>query len=731
MLKRKKINTLNNFSLGLITKIRELNGMDVRGTPDCMDVYADLDGSLHKRLGRTKLNVVQTGAGTKNCHGLFDFEGTAVSSFGTTYYKMDELDGTWDSLQTGMKDEPIECEDYDGNLVICNWGWDFAKTMQVGDTSMSSLNTSNIAGRGKHPKVYKDHLLMSGVLGYDYTMYYSEVDDFDDFANGGTWPIVTHDGDVLTAHGELQGRLYEFKRWSIHQMTYRGGSPYWVRRHITSGVGTRSSLSVKNVTLKSGEEVLMFLGSDRKLYQFNGYDANPVSANFEENNGICPISMETLNQGSLDYCHAVVDPVRHWYILFVGNGGTSTMTHGIVFNYFTGACWPFSNQTLKASASMVDANRRRWIIAGDYDGFSYYWNYGNIDEVGFTNAETGADGSLDDAVDEYLRSAGAFLTGKIHDAGDGRAYAQDASENFTTLGVLVGDMAMNKTDKCYAEISAIGNGAGTNDKLTLATLAGGTDNDFDDDDEFEIYKGLFIADNDSIYIASPVKFNTVVVDLIQVGSATITPTISYSSDAIGGYTALTVTDGTIGFSKSGVITYTTPSWTKTNVDDGANAFTDTATYYYLKIQRTANALTTKPKVSKISIGNAIAAYHTTPRLLISKDKLVEVNHLVLSLRSVSDDNISFQSRADYNITWNTAETWKLGSDSGEYYLGVDLKLGTATLGPNQQVVEKTQSLDLQGEYVQFKISDSLTTGPWTLYSYSFPSDVIGITKQET
>jgi len=734
MLRVERTTLINNFSLGLITKIRELNGMSRKGTPDCMDVYSDLDGSLSERRGRVKLNVAQVGAGTKDCHGLFDFEGTLIGSFGTTYYKMDELDGTWDSLQTGMKDEPIECEDYEGNLFICNWGQDYIKTMQAGDTSVTNLNTSNVGGRGKHPKVYKDHFIVSGVPGYDYTFYYTENGDIDDFANGGTWPVATHDGDELTGWGELEGRLYAFKRWSIHQMSYRGGSPYWARTQITRGIGTRSPKTIKNVTLKTGEEVLLFLGSDRKLYKFDGYNCDAASEAFEENNEICPISMSTLNQGGLKYAHAVVDTVNHLYIIFVANGGTSTITHAIAYNYYTGAAWPFKNQALKSSVDALDANGRKWIIVGDYHGFSYFWNYGTIDEVGFANMETGADGSLDAGVDEYVRSAGPFLSSKTHDGGDDKAYAQDSSENFTTLGALVGDMVINKTDKCYAEISAIGNGGGTNDKLTLATLAGGTGNDFDDDDTFEIYKGIFISDNHSIYIGSPEPFNAIVIDLIQNGSSSITPTVYYSSDDAGGYTELSVADGTSGFTKSGTITFTEPSgWETTAKDDGGNAFTDTTAYYYIKIKRTADTLTTKPKVSKINIGNVIEGYHTTPRLMIQPGTLQQNFQVKLSMKAISDDAVNFYERRDYKDDWSAAKEMPLYNPSGEYYLGTTrngLNLGTGTLGPDKPVIEKVFGLDSQGTYIQFKINGSSVTEPWTLYAYELIGTKIALTNQE-
>jgi hypothetical protein len=574
MLRTEKLSLINNFTGGLNTKVKELNGMDIKQTPDCMDVYADLDGSLRKRHGRTKLNSTQTGAGSKDGHGLFDFEGTLIGSFGTTYYKMDELDGTWDSLQADMSDETIQCENYQGNLFICNWGGDYIKTMQVGGTSLTSLNTTNVGGRGKHPKVYKDHFIVSGVPGYPYTFFYAENGDIDDFANGGTWPINTHDGDELTGWGELEGRLYPFKRWSIHQAIYRGGSPYWAVQQRAS-VGTRSPLTIKNVTLKSGEEVVMFLGSDRKLYQFDGSNCNAVSAAFEENNEICPIAMDTLNQGGLAYAHAVVDPVNHWYILFVPNGGTSTITHALAYNYYTGAVWPFAGQVLKSSTSAVDSSGRKWIIAAGYDGYAYRWNYGNTD-------------------------LGAISTVASAPTAGGTGY--------TTGDVLtvVGDSGMGGTVSVVA-------GSGIVTAVTKVTGSGCT------------------------------------ISITAVTTATI------------------------------------------------------------------------------------SAYHTTPRMFIDHPVILkEQIQVMTSMKAISDDTVNFYHREDYTNSWSSAVTVPLGNPSGEYYLGTTrrgLALGTGTLGSQKPVVEKTIGLDTNANYVQFKISDSLTTNPWTLYSYNLVGAQIAITRE--
>lgn len=75
-----------------------------------------------------------------------------------------------------------------------------------------------------------------------------------------------------------------------------------------------------------------------------------------------------------------------------------------------------------------------------------------------------------------------------HDGGNGAAFFQDATHNFDTLGVEIGDVVRNITDGgSLATVQLISNGGGTNDKLTVGSIEGGTDNDYDNGDVVEIY----------------------------------------------------------------------------------------------------------------------------------------------------------------------------------------------------------------------------------------------------
>jgi hypothetical protein len=71
-----------------------------------------------------------------------------------------------------------------------------------------------------------------------------------------------------------------------------------------------------------------------------------------------------------------------------------------------------------------------------------------------------------------------------HDGGNNQANLTDSGASFITAGVNIGDTVINMTDKCYSKITAV---AAT--VLTLEGLAGGTDDDFDNNDRYVVKLG--------------------------------------------------------------------------------------------------------------------------------------------------------------------------------------------------------------------------------------------------
>lgn len=511
--KDNKPTRVSSFGGGLNTKVKELNGMDISESPDCMDVYSDVDGALHKRHGRTRLNSAAVGAGTKDANILYDFSGTAFSIFGTSSFKMDELDGTWDALDTGLTDSAWFADNYAGTLVTGNYDYATPRTWNGTATTTTAI-TDTDCPRARYPKSWENYVWWWNVKGNTSRLQRSDYGSATAYTATSYNDIITHNGDIGTGIGELKGVMYCFKRWSLHRVSYLGGTPLVDIRQMTRGVGTIAHNTIKNVTVPGKGENLIFLGADRKLYMFDGYNATPISTKFEEGNNIAPMALDTINLGGMKFAHAIVDETNHWYVLFVPNGGDSTITHCFAYNYHTGACFPFSNQTLSASSVMIDSNGKQWIIVGDYSGFAHRWNYGNVDHA-----------------------------------------------------------------------------------------------------------------------------------------------------------------------------------------------------------------------------TTISAYHTTPRLFYqSPSTLAKPRYIRLDLKTHSDDTVSFQHREDYNESWSTADSISLYNSSSEQYLGTaaatGLVLGTGVLGPDKNIVHTTIGLPYTTNFVQFKISDSLTVGPWTLYSYDFLGKPVGYGHQQ-
>ena len=76
-----------------------------------------------------------------------------------------------------------------------------------------------------------------------------------------------------------------------------------------------------------------------------------------------------------------------------------------------------------------------------------------------------------------------------HDGGDDlTSYFLDSSEDFETLGIVVGDVIYNVTDGgSLATIRAITDGIATKDQLDVDSIDGGNENDYDDGDIVYIY----------------------------------------------------------------------------------------------------------------------------------------------------------------------------------------------------------------------------------------------------
>lgn len=709
--------------------------LEANESPTARNVAFGEDGSLEKRSGREKLNttpIAIDGSG----NGLFDY-GLApgvrklIAACNGSTYKMDDLDGSWDSILSGRNDCLNFFDRISGYLINSTTNRETLKYWDGITASMTDLNAS--APKAKYIMEFNGYMLAMNIVDNARRIYYEDTSTI--FT--GTWEnyltLPSSSDDEITWGIELRGRAYMSLKNLWYRLSYVAGETIFDYKLVSSSPGAIPR-TAKVVAIPGVGEVILYLGWDKKLRIFDGTDAQVVSIKFEKSNKQSDIYLDNINQAQLVNCHAVLDTEQYLYRLFIPNGASTGCNVRLDINYKNMSCSPHTNQNYLSSRIAEDSNGKKWTVVSDYNGTTYFLDRGNIDEVPLNNIEIGADGGLT-SIESYVSTMGGVVRNKVHDGGNNSAFAQDTSENFTTLGVAVGDLIRNKTDQCQGLVSTVGNGGGTNDRLTIAAgLTGGTDNDFDNDDLFNVYKAVFTADNHSMYIGSRAKFDTIVIDLQQVGSTTITPEIYYSSDAAGGYTQLTLAandlvDGTVGFTKSGVITFTPPTaWAQSEYDDSANDIGDG--FYYIKIKRTANALTTTPKLTKVNIGLRVDDEYWSPKMFGKRlGDVKKPQRLDFYFDPIGKYSLDFYDRIDFQTSWTEAPQRPLGvqmHNAQDSFLGTFV-LNSSLLGSTRDIIK--YSVDTQGinNCYQYRISsDSSYLPAWRLLKVDIAEGILGV-----
>ena len=167
------------------------------------------------------------------------------------------------------------------------------------------------------------------------------VGTYNDFSgtDSGTNDLITS-GDVgLTGSFILNDRMYVTKAWSIHRFQYTQSFPLIDIKQVKKTVGTKSPRSIKNIDIPEGE-VVAFLGTDKRLYLFDGLTSVSVSDEMSTNNGISSVYFDNINSDALDKVYAIVDQSKNHYKLFVPLGSSVNPDYVIIYDYVTKAFWP-------------------------------------------------------------------------------------------------------------------------------------------------------------------------------------------------------------------------------------------------------------------------------------------------------------------------------------------------------------------------------------------------------
>lgn len=323
-------------------------------------------------IGNYAVLVQTLSAGTALAGGNFTFGGWFKTTASQTYRLQMEADSTifqsaTFSTTTAFNYRTLSFTPPSGTavvkakIIVTSAGTVNVDQLGISSSDLSGTNTDN-----------SDRLQRSAVT------FYNDWSGTDSGYNDITTP-----GDVgLTGSGILNDRMYVFKKWSVHRITYTGSTPLLDIKQAKKTVGTASPRSIKNIDIPGSGEVLIFLGTDKRIYLFDGYSTIPISDNISISNGISSIYLNNINSQALDKVYAVIHSDKNWYELFAPLGSSTLPANSIVIDFSTGKpiFWPNDNRNFKSGdVSDNGIGSRIAYVQGNTDGNIYLTNSTNSD----------------------------------------------------------------------------------------------------------------------------------------------------------------------------------------------------------------------------------------------------------------------------------------------------------------------------------------------------------------
>ena len=246
---------------------------------------------------------------------------------------------------------------------------------------------------GKFMTIWRNFVFIAGIRASPNTVRYSDVSTYATWTAANTLNFDTNDGDVITGIRILKGKLFVFKRYSVHRVSYLGSNPTFQVDPIL-GIGSPSHYCIKEVDM-GGElgTVLVFLTTDKKLAIFDGYNVQVLSDVLtEESNDLFatgddqPLSFADMNLKYVDLFHAVVKNDTYEYILYCVLGSDTSVNYAFVLDYRIGGIYPYDNQIFASCCYVMSTSKSKLLYCAGYTGYMWQMESGNSDDNSTINA---------------------------------------------------------------------------------------------------------------------------------------------------------------------------------------------------------------------------------------------------------------------------------------------------------------------------------------------------------
>lgn len=356
---------------------------------DLQNIDFNKFGSVLKRNGYTALKTTAI-SGTPDIDGLFDFEvsagGTTVASLvaiaGTDIFKMDDLDGTWDTITSAISitaGNHCDFANFQNILFITNgtdspFNWDATRN---GKCSVGEAVAGIDLVTAKYVELYNNYLFYGNVsitaaspVAHPSRIYWSNLKDTENWTSTDYIDIAQNDGQEITGLKILGDRLVIFKTRSIYNLYFTGD----VDVPFVLPGGGKSNSTVGCIAPFSIQEVdngLVFMSYDG-FYFYDGLNSYKISDKINT-------TFLGLNRTKFANACSLVQKDKNRYWCALTSSGQSENDKVFIWDYFLNAWSIYDGLDPSAMTMVYVDNTEERPYWGDYAGFVYRGDTGTDD----------------------------------------------------------------------------------------------------------------------------------------------------------------------------------------------------------------------------------------------------------------------------------------------------------------------------------------------------------------
>lgn len=300
-----------------------------------------------------------------------DGEHQQVAHLGTAVFAYDRVSSTYTTLRTGapyFRSYNAKVSSY----LIQSYG-DYSVPYYWDGVASSMAIISANAPSFKRAIEYQGYMIAMNTSSAKLRCYYQPINNLlgagAAYSDYFTLTPAPNDDEAAEPF-LLNGRLYIGTNYSIFRVSYVGGVTVFEFKQAISNVGIVPN-TVQIVITKQFGQVALFLGTDKRVYLFDGANVKTISDLFYTPNAETEIALDMIDDNYKNNAFAIFDYMKRIYRLFITKRASSTNYYCMNIDVDTFAYYPFKNMVFSSGTIGYDGLLRPYLITTSYDGILY------------------------------------------------------------------------------------------------------------------------------------------------------------------------------------------------------------------------------------------------------------------------------------------------------------------------------------------------------------------------